>query len=304
MGAPPFPGLYSAGMEGTYDAAHETYDSDNGPDVRPDVRHYWARFVGPAPLSSRDVILRQFLTHSNLAALRSALKRAIPRGPARRHALATAENKARAFVQGGGAGDALDADPVARRGAAQRGVDPAPELQRLNRVFLGGVVRSVRDLAPGLAGGPAGPNLSYAEDVLVHTVLGSSGPGGFNPSPVYGPEEDQVVGCDAQGGAVTKGDAWRGDWEARGGTRFMRYTVPPVWRRKGNAPADRDIGCNLGAQLRETDNPVRRAPFFEMALAPAGQPSRLYGARPYGPGCGGLGCGGPGCGGPGCGGPG
>ena len=93
MGAPPFPGLYSAGMEGTYDAAHETYDSDNGPDVRPDVRHYWARFVGPAPLSSRDVILRQFLTHSNLAALRSALKRAIPWGR-----LATPEDVAGAVV--------------------------------------------------------------------------------------------------------------------------------------------------------------------------------------------------------------
>lgn len=72
--------------------------------------------------------------------------------------------------------------------------------------------------------------------------------------------------------------AWGDAWQENGGSRLMRYESIPFWRKGGHEGYDYDIEEDLGTQMRETGNPVRRWPMDRMRRA-AGQEYRTLGPR-------------------------
>lgn len=130
-------------------------------------------------------ILDAFRSPANVAAITRALSVRLPPGPLRDHATQTAKREIHRYSMSGGLGeDVLKSDPLAqrgRRGATGITLGGADELARLNRAFVAGRLKFVRDNAELITKGKdARDNEPYHMQMFADDSLRPPGLEGLN----------------------------------------------------------------------------------------------------------------------------
>jgi hypothetical protein len=159
----------------------------------------WARQeTARAPPRFRQRVLGQFRSPQNIEYLRGLFAGAVPRGPLRRHILATLDDAVLEFSgYDGRAYDILSSDPTARRGDARRAVGLWAEVRRLNaaffedrRAFLREHAHTIDRRAP--RDGVADDDEDYAMRMFTADSLRPPGLEHLNtPGPFFALREDQ-----------------------------------------------------------------------------------------------------------------
>ena len=218
---------------------------------------------------TREWLLASFRHPQNVAALRRALREALPPGPQRAAALEGLAADVEGFEP---RGDFAMSDPLAQRGPEYA---LGEELQRLNAAYLEHRVAFL----PGDDAGPA-ENEPYHYRAFVEDSLAPPGLESLNRPPLDGLREEQYPlpppGGDPEDAGWDEGDPDRtaaeaaaeywgcedkkeGGWFAGDGGRFMRYPQIPFWQNLSRGrDYDRDIEETLGFGERESATHVRR----------------------------------------------